>query len=133
MPVKRKPQQQIEFDIIEDQGVFCELSQESEHPQPFYEGKNGSLFLGDAIHWLKGIPSASVDLIFADPPYNIKKADWDTFDSMHAYVAWSRDWLTEASRVLKPSGTIYVCGFSEILADVKVAASHLFEGCRWLV
>lgn len=74
-----------------------------------------------------------MDLVFADPPYNIKKAEWDDFGSMHAYVAWSRDWITEAARVLKPTGTLYVCGFSEILADVKVAATHLFTGCRWLV
>jgi site-specific DNA-methyltransferase (adenine-specific) len=133
MPVKRKPSEQIEFDILEKKGVFCEVMEEGEHPQPFYEGANGSLFLGDAIHWLKSIESGSVDLLFADPPYNINKAEWDTFDSMHAYVAWSREWLTEASRVLKPTGTAYVCGFSEILADVKVAGAHLFQGCRWLV
>jgi site-specific DNA-methyltransferase (adenine-specific) len=94
---------------------------ERKHPQPFYEGTNGSLFLGDAIHWLKEIESGAADLLFADPPYNINKAEWDTFDSIHAYVAWSREWLTEASRVLKPTGTAYVCVFSEILADVKVA------------
>jgi site-specific DNA-methyltransferase (adenine-specific) len=74
-----------------------------------------------------------VDLVFADPPYNIKKADWDNFESNDHYVAWSRDWLEQAARVLKKNGTLYVCGFSEILADVKVAAMPFFKGCRWII
>ena len=52
---------------------------------------------------------------------------------MHAYVAWSRQWIAEAARLLKPTGTMYICGFLEILADVKVAVAPLFAGCRWLV
>ncbi len=42
-------------------------------------------------------------------------------------------WIREAHRVLKPHGTLYVCGFSEILADIKWAANYLFKGCKWLV
>jgi site-specific DNA-methyltransferase (adenine-specific) len=91
------------------------------------------LFQGDAIEWLQSVGDNSVDLVFADPPYNIKKAHWDDFETMHHYVEWSRLWIAEAARILKPSGTLYVCGFSEILADVKVAAAPLFAGCRWLI
>jgi len=98
-----------------------------------YEHPHGRLYLGDSIAWLRGLPTESVDLVFADPPYNIKKADWDDFESQEHYVAWSREWLKEASRVLKKPGTLYVCGFSEILADVKVAAMPFFKGCRWIV
>jgi len=101
--------------------------------QLHYEHPHGRLYFGDSIVWLKGLPAGSVDLVFADPPYNIKKADWDDFESHEHYVAWSREWLKEASRVLKRSGTLYVCGFSEILADVKVAAMPFFKGCRWIV
>ena len=46
---------------------------------------------------------------------------------------WSLQWIEEAARVLKPNGTLYVCGFSEILADLKLPASRFFKGCKWLV
>lgn len=72
-------------------------------------------------------------MIFADPPYNIQKAAWDTFESQAAYVEWSLQWIAEAARVLKPTGTLYICGFSEIIADLKLPASRFFRGCRWLI
>ncbi len=104
-------------------------------PLLHYSHKNGKLFVGDAAKFLKSLESNSVDLIFADPPYNIKKAEWDTFESQKAYVDWSMEWIREAARVLKKNGTMYVCGFSEILADIKyeVAKEKLFTGCRWLI
>lgn len=92
-----------------------------------------SLWLGDAIEWLKSLEDESVDLVFADPPYNIQKAEWDTFESQSAYVDWSIEWIREASRVLKHSGSLYVCGFSEILADLKLPSLKYFKGCRWLI
>jgi hypothetical protein len=55
--------------------------------QLHYEAAQGKLFLGDSIAWLKTLEPSSVDLIFADPPYNIKKAEWDDFGTMNAYVA----------------------------------------------
>jgi site-specific DNA-methyltransferase (adenine-specific) len=102
-------------------------------PQLHYECGEGKLYVGDALTWLKTLDSGTVDLVFADPPYNIRKADWDDFASMHVYVEWSRQWIAEAARVLKPTGTLYVCGFSEILADIKASVASLFAGCRWLV
>ena len=108
-------------------------SKNKEIVQPFFETKNGKLFNYDAIKYLKQLDSNSIDLIFADPPYNIKKAEWDTFSNQKEYVDWSMEWITEAHRVLKKTGSLYVCGFSEILADIKWAASHLFKGCKWLV
>lgn len=50
-------------------------------PSLFYKNPNGELWQGNSIEWLKSLEAESVDLIFADPPYNIKKADWDTFES----------------------------------------------------
>jgi len=87
----------------------------------------------DVLQFLRSIDNESVDLIFADPPYNIKKAEWDSFQSQKQYVEWSMQWIKEAHRILKPHGTLYVCGFSEILADIKWAANYLFKGCKWLV
>jgi site-specific DNA-methyltransferase (adenine-specific) len=102
-------------------------------PAPFFSHPSGQIWIGDAVQWLHSLPASSVDLIFSDPPYNIKKAEWDTFESQQKYVEWSLKWIEQAARVLKPSGTLYVCGFSEILADIKLPALRFFRGCRWIV
>lgn len=64
----------------------------------------------DAIQGMKGLPSESVDLIVTDPPYNLSKDYGETNDnlSFDNYIQFSIDWLAEAKRVLKPTGTIYV-------------------------
>lgn len=81
---------------------------------------------GDCIDVLKTLPEKSVDLVFADPPYNLQlqgdlfrpnmsKVDavsesWDKFDSAATYDAFTRDWLTACRRVLKDTGTLWVIG-----------------------
>ena len=100
---------------------------------PIYQKSNGALYEGDSIEWMKNIEDESVDLIFADPPYNINKAGWDKFETQEAYIDWSLQWISEAHRILKKEGTLYVCGFSEILADIKHPAMRHFKSCRWLV
>ena len=94
---------------------------------------DGALFTGDSIEWMKTINDESIDMVFADPPYNIKKADWDDFGSQERYIEWSMRWIEQASRILKPPGSLYVCGFSEILADLKHPSMRYFSSCRWLV
>ena len=42
-----------------------------------------------------------MDLIFADPPYNINKAEWDRFENQEQYIEWSMEWIREAHRILK--------------------------------
>lgn len=117
------------------QGRILELAPAAKEniPQPFYRHPNGEIFVGDSIQWMRSLPSASVDLIVADPPYNLSKAEWDTFASQQVYVTWSMQWIEQASRILTPTGTLYVCGFSEILADIKLPALQFFAGCRWIV
>ena len=85
------------------------------------------------MRWLESLEPASVDMVFADPPYNIGKADWDEFESHDDYMEWSLRWIEQAARVLKPHGSLYVCGFSEILADLRRPAAEFFAGCKWLV
>ncbi len=124
------------FDQLMLKGTYSPIEPnqlKSEVPRLFYSHPRGELWIGDAISWLHSLESGSVDLIFADPPYNIKKAEWDTFESQQAYVDWSLEWIEQAARVLKPTGTLYICGFSEILADLKLPASRYFQGCHWLV
>lgn len=84
------------------------------------------LIRGDCIAEMRKLPSGFVDMIFADPPYNLQLGgdlnrpdgshvdavtdDWDKFDSFATYDAFTREWLAEARRILKPSGTIWVIG-----------------------
>lgn len=81
---------------------------------------------GDCIAAMRALPAESVDLIFADPPYNLQlKGDlhrpdnslvdavddhWDQFASFAAYDRFTRDWLAAARRILKPHGAIWVIG-----------------------
>ncbi|MSP62957.1 MAG: site-specific DNA-methyltransferase [Myxococcales bacterium] len=105
----------------------------AQSPQPFYEHPGGTLLVGDALKWLASLAPGSVDLIFADPPYNLGKAAWDEFDSHDEYLEWSLRWIALAARALADHGSLYVCGFSEILADLRRPAAAHFAGCRWLI
>jgi len=81
---------------------------------------------GDCIAEMARLPDSSVDMIFADPPYNLQLGgdlfrpegsrvdavddEWDKFESLGAYDEFTRDWLAEARRILKDNGTIWVIG-----------------------
>jgi modification methylase len=88
--------------------------------------EEGLILQGNCVDLMNGLPEASVDLVFADPPYNLQlegdlmrpnssRVDgvddaWDRFDSFQAYDVYTRDWLTAARRVLKPNGALWVIG-----------------------
>ncbi len=85
-----------------------------------------SILQGDCIAEMARLPAKSVDMIFADPPYNLQLGgdlfrpegsrvdavddDWDKFDSLAVYDDFTREWLAEARRILKDNGTIWVIG-----------------------
>ena len=85
-----------------------------------------SIIKGDCVAALEALPANSVDVVFADPPYNLQlggdlarpdqsKVDacddhWDQFDTFRAYDDFTRAWLLAVRRVLKPNGTIWVIG-----------------------
>ena len=85
-----------------------------------------TILSGDCIDVMNSLPEASVDLIFADPPYNLQlkgslhRPDnsmvdavddhWDQFDSFAVYDRFTKAWLAAAQRVLKPNGAIWVIG-----------------------
>jgi site-specific DNA-methyltransferase (adenine-specific) len=102
-------------------------------PVVAYRDDQGTLWRADALELLGTLADGSVDLVVADPPYAIAKAKWDEFESMAAYLLWCDQWLAEVARVLTPEGSAYVCGFSEILADVKVRSAPRFASVRWLI
>ena len=86
----------------------------------------GRIIPGDCVEAMRTIPDASVDMVFADPPYNLQLGgdlsrpdgshvdavndEWDKFASFATYDRFTRDWLAEARRVLKPEGSIWVIG-----------------------
>ena len=86
----------------------------------------------DVLEGLSLLASNSIDIALIDPPYNIGKDFGNNFDKldMVEYVEWSKKWLNESIRVLKPSGTIFIYGFSEILAHISV---HMPIEHRWLI
>jgi site-specific DNA-methyltransferase (adenine-specific) len=134
MPIKKNHHATpVPLFTVENTGKIIAIKGNRAGVQVNYEHPNGKLFLADSLEWLKTIKSETVDLVFADPPYNIKKAEWDNFDSQEAYIEWSLKWIQEAARILKKSGSLYVCGFSEILADIKHPSAQYFYSCRWLV
>jgi len=114
-------------------GELSEIGSQTDKFHLLYHSEKGKLFQGDSIEWLKSLKSESTDLIFADPPYNIKKTEWDKFESQEKYIQWSMQWIREAARILTGEGTLYVFGFTEILADLKHPSMKYFRGCKWLI
>jgi len=103
-------------------------------PHAALETARGCLLLGDCLDLLHGLEDGCARLVFADPPYNTAREAWDAFPSLAAYTEWCDAWLAEVWRVLSEDGSAYVCGFSEILAEVKARSAARFAGgCRWLV
>lgn len=84
------------------------------------------IIIGDCIEEMAKLPSGSIDVIFADPPYNLQLSgelrrpndsvvdavddDWDRFDNFKSYDDFSRAWLTEARRLLTADGTLWTIG-----------------------
>src|SRR3974390_2596816 len=92
----------------------------------FESPENFRIVVGDCVAEMAKLPAASVDLVFADPPYNVQLQgslkrpdesrvdavddDWDKFSSFAAYDDFTRAWLLACRRVMKPSATIWVIG-----------------------
>lgn len=81
------------------------------------------VLVGDCIETMESLPEESIDMIFADPPYNLQLGgdlhrpnnskvdavdnDWDQFESFKAYDEFTTRWLKAARRLLKPDGTLW--------------------------
>ena len=91
----------------------------------------------DCLAGFKDLPEGSVDLVFADPPFNIGY-DYDVYhDKLECdrYIHWCRDWMAEIHRALKPDGTFWLAIGDEYAAELKVEATRqLGYTCRsWVV
>jgi modification methylase len=100
-----------------------------------------TILVGDCIDTMNALPAGSVDLIFADPPYNLQLEegltrpdqsrvdavddDWDKFDSFAHYDNFTRGWLKAARRLLKPNGAIWVIGSYHNIFRVGAALQDL--------
>jgi site-specific DNA-methyltransferase (adenine-specific) len=86
----------------------------------------------DCIIQMKKIEADSVDIIICDPPYNIGKDFGNNSDNqdMDKYLTWCDEWIRECIRILKPDGTLYIYGFSEILAFIRV---RININVRWII
>jgi modification methylase len=92
----------------------------------FTAGESGRIFIGDCVAEMAKLPAESVDLVFADPPYNLQLQgdlkrpddsrvdavddDWDKFSSFSAYDDFTRAWLIACRRVMKREATLWVIG-----------------------
>ncbi len=115
-------------------------------PVPDVDVPLNAILKGDCIAHMRALPDASVDMIFADPPYNLQLGgdllrpdgsqvdavddDWDKFDSFAAYDRFTKAWLAEARRILKPDGSIWVIGSYHNIFRVGTA---LQDGGFWIL
>ena len=100
-----------------------------------------SILMSDCIEAMKALPDACIDMVFANPPYNLQLGgdlhrpdgsqvdavddEWDKFASLAAYDAFTRAWLAEARRILKPTGSIWVIGSYHNIFRVGAAIQDL--------
>ena len=94
------PFQEVASNITTQQGL-----------QEVYQSKHGILYRGDCLKLLSALPNESVDLVFADPPFNLGKQYGEgVSDRLETseYLNWSQQWLRESIRILKPGGSLFV-------------------------
>jgi modification methylase len=105
------------------------------------DSTSNRVIVDDCLKALKSLPENSVDLVFADPPYNLQLAadlmrpnntrvdgvddEWDKFASFSEYDKFTRAWLTECRRILKPDGAIWVIGSYHNIFRLGVALQDL--------
>lgn len=117
---------------------------------PYFQKDNFILYHGDSLKLLEKLPVDSIDMIFADPPYNlsnggftvhagrrvsVNKGEWDVSSGLENDFAFHRKWIEACRRVLKPAGTIWIsgtyhsiyqCGFA-----LQQAGYHILNDITW--
>lgn len=94
------------------------------------ESQDSLVVCDDCLHALKEMQTGSVDLVFADPPYNINKNfgnNKDKWKSQNQYVDWCKEWITECMRVLKDDGTMYFMTSTQNMPYLDVFVSEKYH------
>ncbi len=95
-----------------------------------------AIYKRDCIEGMKEVAPGTVDLVFADPPFNIGY-DYDVYDDRREaehYLDWSRQWIAGAFHVLKPTGTFWLAIGDEYAAELKIIAKEVGFTCRsWVI
>ena len=91
---------------------------------------------GDCVKLLAKVETGAVDLVFADPPFNIGY-DYDVYDDRRdegEYIRWCQEWISGVHRVLKPDGTFWLAIGDEYAAELKILAQRMGFHCRsWVI
>ena len=99
-------------------------------------GMLNQIHQGDCVVGMHAMPAGSVDLAFADPPFNIGY-DYDVYDDVRArqdYLDWSRAWIGTVHRALKPDGTFWLAIGDEYAAELKLISQEIGFHCRsWVI
>lgn len=94
------------------------------------------IYLGDCVKIMQGFPSESIDLIFADPPFNIGM-NYDKYNdnlSYKEYYNWSKKWINECYRLLKSCGSIYIAIGDEFAAEINLILKETgFFFRNWII
>lgn len=117
---------------------------------PVYKTDDTALYIGDCLEILEHFPEHSVDMIFADPPYNlsndgitcqagrmvkVNKGDWDKSKGFESDVAFHEAWIARCRRVLKPNGTIWVSGTNHSIFQcgyvLQKQGFHILNDIAW--
>ena len=108
------------------------VNSEKEEINEKEEIEYNKIYNEDCVEGMKKISAESVDIVICDPPYNIGKDFGNNSDKqeMEEYLNWCDRWIEECLRILKPNGTLYIYGFSEILSFIR---TRIFCKVRWLV
>ena len=123
--LQSKPVKKIKIDVSNN------VISPQQNPEP-QELSLDTIYEEDCIEGMKKIKDNSVDIIICDPPYNIGKDFGNDSDKqqMDEYLIWCDKWIYECLRILKPHGTMYIYGFSEILAFIRTRVTC---NVRWLI
>ncbi len=97
---------------------------------------SNTIVQGDCVERMAKLPAGSVDLAFADPPFNIGY-EYDVYDDKKehtAYVDWSRSWISAVHRALSDTGTFWLAIGDEYAAELKLASQEIGFHCRsWVI
>lgn len=98
-------------------------------PQVYENSKNALVACGDAVDLLGKVQPSSINLIFADPPYNIGKDFGNGSKSLseEEYISWCYDWIDECMRVLHPTGTFFFMAATQHMAKLDVFVSEKYN------